>query len=98
MSQNSRCRREKLAQHQICVAHACSYEANKHFIFTGPGGGDDLGYESLLQRQAFPSSGPDIEREDLAWIFYTSGTTGHPKGAMLTHRVLITMAEQFLLY
>jgi len=72
-------------------------ETVKHFIFTGPGGGEDLGYESLLERQASAASGPAIEPEDLAWIFYTSGTTGHPKGAMLTHRVLITMAEQFLL-
>ena len=72
-------------------------ETVKHFIFTGPGEGEDLGYESLLERQASASSGPAIEPDDLAWIFYTSGTTGHPKGAMLTHRVLITMAEQFLL-
>jgi long-chain acyl-CoA synthetase len=28
----------------------------------------------------------DVKPEDIAWLFYTSGTTGVPKGAMLTHR------------
>jgi len=34
--------------------------------------------------------------DDLAIISYTSGTTGFPKGAMLTHRNLISMAKNLL--
>lgn len=34
----------------------------------------------------------DRDPEDLAWLFYTSGTTGRPKGVMMTHRMLVTMS------
>ncbi|MCV6586373.1 MAG: AMP-binding protein [Marinibacterium sp.] len=30
--------------------------------------------------------------QDLAWLFYTSGTTGRPKGVMITHRMLTVMS------
>jgi len=46
-------------------------------------------YGRLLEGEPIPlyPSGQD----DVAWLFYTSGTTGRPKGVMLTHRNL-TMA------
>ena len=33
---------------------------------------------------------PDLEDDSLAQIVYTSGTTAAPKGAMMTHRVMLT--------
>lgn len=35
--------------------------------------------------------------DDLAWLFYTSGTTGTPKGVMLTHRNLLAMTACFFM-
>lgn len=30
--------------------------------------------------------------DDLAWLFYTSGTTGRPKGVQITHRMLMAVS------
>jgi acyl-CoA synthetase (AMP-forming)/AMP-acid ligase II len=58
--------------------------------------GPELG--AILESESVPAaSGPvDVRSEDLAWLFYTSGTTGQPKGAMLSHGTLTFVTVSWL--
>jgi long-chain acyl-CoA synthetase len=58
--------------------------------------GDETGISSVLANSSGLPKEVEIQpRSDLALLQYTGGTTGNPKGAMLTHYNLVVNAVQF---
>jgi long-chain acyl-CoA synthetase len=58
--------------------------------------GEDAWTTAVAAEEQSPnaSTGPSGGGEDLAVLLYTSGTSGRPKGAMLSHRALLANLEQ----
>jgi fatty-acyl-CoA synthase len=67
--------------------------------FTMVAGEAPVGAESYEQALAAVSSEPPdvvVDDEDFAFLMYTSGTTGRPKGAMLSHQNLVVNTTNWL--
>lgn len=78
------------------IAHIRDHTPKARFFITLSGAeGELLDYENLLSMASDQFVDADVGPDDLAWLFYTSGTTGMPKGTMLTHRNLIAMTMNF---
>jgi acyl-CoA synthetase (AMP-forming)/AMP-acid ligase II len=61
----------------------------EHVIEVTPEGADGDEYEALLAAATPVGRSADVDPEDVCLVMYSSGTTGRPKGVMLTQRNMV---------
>jgi acyl-CoA synthetase (AMP-forming)/AMP-acid ligase II len=68
-------------------------------VIGGDGRGGHPSYEDVVGAASAQEPPVSVDEDSTAWLLYTSGTTGFPKGAMLTHRNLgVAVVESVIEY
>ncbi|MCB0909379.1 MAG: long-chain-fatty-acid--CoA ligase [Nocardioidaceae bacterium] len=61
----------------------------EHIVEVTPDGAEGDAYEALLAAASPLSRPDDVDPDDVCLVLYSSGTTGRPKGVMLTHHNMV---------
>ena len=77
------------------VEHIAEFSGLEHRVSLEPAQGASL-YDTLLNPSASLAAPVEVLATDPSWLFYTSGTTGRPKGAIWTHRTIRVVVMNYL--
>lgn len=69
----------------------------KHYVSLESGAPKMTFYDDLLAKHPDDEPSVDVDEDDPVIIFYTSGTTGTPRGALYTHRVAMNDVKTFII-
>ncbi|EFL89527.1 class I adenylate-forming enzyme family protein [Ahrensia sp. R2A130] len=73
-------------------------DSGASIVLVSGGMDHEIDHERIFDVSKIDKNAPIIltpvsrEQQDLAWLFYTSGTTGRPKGVRITHGMLAAMS------